>query len=218
MQAQKFTHEAHGSDIAVFRGDLPRGVYAKLAKSSIVAWDIETNGLDPQEAQIGTCQIYARGIGAFIITDVADSVPPALARLLSDENVLKVFHHAPFDLSFMVAAWGVEPRNVACTKIAVKLLDPTAPVEHFSLKYLMARHFGIHLDKRTRFTDWMADSLSVNQVEYAAGDVIKLLDLYDLLTSEIRQRGISELYDRCLQFLPTHVDLRLRGCPDPFKY
>ncbi|MGW0793545.1 hypothetical protein [Streptomyces sp. NPDC002692] len=216
MQAQKSTHEV--GDVKVFRRDLPRSVYAKLVKSGKVAWDIETNGLDPQESQIGTCQIYARGVGAFIVTDVANNVPPMLARLLSDESVLKVFHHAPFDLSFMVAAWDVEPCNIACTKIAVKLIEPSAPAEHFSLKYLMAQHFNIYLDKQTRFTDWLADSLSANQVEYAVGDVLKLLDLYDLLTSEISQRGLSELYARCLKFLPTHVDLRLHGCPDPFKY
>ncbi len=141
-----------------------------------------------------------------------------LARLLADEKVLKVFHHAPFDLSFMVAAWNVEPRNVACTKIAVKLITPSAPAENFSLKYLMARHFKMQLDKQNRFTDWMADSLSANQIEYAVGDVIRLLDLYDLLTSEMSQRGLSGLYGQCLDFLPTHVNLRLHGCPDPFKY
>ncbi|MEV0034515.1 ribonuclease D [Streptomyces sp. NPDC050804] len=218
MQAQKSTHEARVGDIRVFRRDLPHSVYAKLVKSGRVAWDIETNGLDPQEAQIGTCQIYARGVGAFIVTDVAGNVPPVLARLLSDENVFKVFHHAPFDLSFMVAAWNVEPRNVACTKIAVKLIMPSAPAEKFSLKYLMAHHFDMQLDKQIRFTNWMTDSLSANQVEYAVGDVIRLLDLYDLLASEISRRGLSELYDQCLKFLPTHVELRLHGCPDPFKY
>lgn len=218
MQAQKSTHEPHAGDIKVFRRDIPRSVYTKLVKSGRVAWDIETNGLDPQEARIGTCQIYAQDVGALIITDVADNIPPLLARLLSDDNVLKVFHHAPFDLSFMVAAWHVEPRNVACTKIAVKLVTPSAPAEKFSLKYLMAHHFDLHLDKQIRFTDWMANSLSANQVQYAAGDVIKLLDLYDLLASELSHRGLSELYDRCLEFLPTHVNLRLHGCPDPFKY
>ncbi|MFF7552457.1 ribonuclease D [Streptomyces olivaceus] len=218
MRAQKSIHEAQADRVEVFRHDLPCDIYAKLVESGRVAWDIETNGLDPREAQIGTCQIHAQGVGAFVVTHVAGSTPPMLAQLLSAEQVLKVFHHAPFDLSFMAAAWGVEPRNIACTKIAAKLLAPSAPAEHFSLKYLMAHHFNVQLHKEIRFTDWMTDSLSAHQVEYAVGDVIRLLDLYDLMVSKISQRGLLQLYDRCLKFLPTHTALRLHGCPDPFKY
>ncbi|MGW3404389.1 ribonuclease D [Streptomyces zhihengii] len=218
MQAQKSTHDTRAGAATVLRHDLSRDAYKKLMKSGRVAWDIETNGLDPHQAKIGTCQIYAPGVGAFVVTQVADSPPPMLARLLADEQVLKVFHHAPFDLSFMASAWDVKPRNIACTKIAVKLLTPSAPAEHFSLKYLMAQHFNMRLDKQFRFTDWMADSLSPKQVEYAVGDVIRLLDLHSLLVAELRQRGLLDLYDRCLEFLPTHVDLGLHGCPDPFRY
>ncbi|MFI6625853.1 ribonuclease D [Streptomyces sp. NPDC050528] len=218
MQAQKSIHDARFGHIDVFRHDLPRSVYESLVASGRVAWDIETNGLDPRESQIGTCQIYCPGVGAFVVTQVAGTVPPVLSRLLSDERVLKVFHHAPFDLSFMAHSWGVAPGNVACTKIAAKLVAPSDPAENFSLKYLMARHFNLRLDKSVRFTDWLTESLSESQVEYAVGDVIRLLDLYDLLVSEIAQRGLAGLYDRCVKFLPTHVELRLHGCPDPFKY
>ena len=28
----------------------------------------------------------------------------------------KAFHHAPFDLRFMVHAWGVQPASIRCTK------------------------------------------------------------------------------------------------------
>lgn len=218
MRAHESTRDKGAFGVEVFRRDLPRDVYVQLVESRTVAWDIETNGLDPQEARIGTCQLHAHDVGTFIVTHVADAPPPLLSALLADRKVLKVFHHAPFDLSFMMLAWGVKARNVACTKIAVKLLRPTAPSEQFSLKYLMARYFGIRLDKSTRFTDWMADTLSPRQVDYAVNDVVKLLDLYRLLVSEMGQRELLDLYGRCVQFLPTHVELRLHGCADPFSY
>ncbi|WP_063895061.1 hypothetical protein [Streptomyces sp. Root369] len=218
MQAQRSTPEPRSGHAKVFRHDLPSHLYADFLKSGRLAWDIETNGLDPRDSRIGTCQIYAPDVGVFIVTHVADAVPPVLARLLAEKRVLKVFHHAPFDLSFMACAWGVEPSNVACTKIAAKLINPTAPADQFSLKYLMARHFRLKLDKSVRFTDWLADSLSESQLEYAAGDVIRLLDLYDLLLADLDQLGLTDLYDRCVEFLPSHVQLLLRGCPDPYKY
>ncbi|MEU0759549.1 ribonuclease D [Streptomyces microflavus] len=198
--------------------DLTLDAYRRLTESGRVAWDIETNGLEPAEAMIGTCQLHSPGIGTFIVTGVAGKVPPLLARLLVDTRVVKVFHHAPFDLSFMAHAWGVEPRNVACTKIAAKILSPGEMAEKYSLKYLMARYFGIFLDKRVRFTDWTADSLSDEQLEYAVGDVIRLLDLYDILSGKLQEQGLDDLYSECRKFLPAHVRLRLRGCADPFKY
>ncbi|MFF7095243.1 ribonuclease D [Streptomyces rubradiris] len=218
MPVQKSIHESRIGRVEVFRQDLPRSLYVQIVDAGRIAWDIETNGLDPQRSQIGTCQIFVPGVGVYIVTNVADGVPSVLARLLSDERVLKVFHHAPFDLSFMASAWGVEPRNVACTKIAAKLVNPSAPAEKFSLKYLMAHHFGFRMDKTVRFSDWLSESLSESQLEYAAGDVVRLLDLYDLLRGKIDRIGLSDLYDRCVAFLPHHVQLLLRGCPDPFKY
>ncbi|MDT3396338.1 hypothetical protein RKE29_06735 [Streptomyces sp. B1866] len=219
MRAQESTREARSpGQVEIFSRDLPPEVYGMLAASGRVAWDIETNGLEPQDAQIGTCQLHSPGVGAFIITGLAGEEPPMLTRLLSNERVQKVFHHAPFDLSFMAHAWKAEPRNVACTKIAAKLLAPSAPAEEHSLKYLMQHHFNVRLNKRLRFTDWMSDTLSPHQIEYAVGDVMKLLDLYDLLKSAMDAEGLIDLYEKCLHFLPTHVTLRLHGCPDPFKY
>ncbi|MEU3481345.1 ribonuclease D [Streptomyces sp. NPDC033754] len=218
MEPRSYIHEGAFGRVEVSQFDLPADAYPVLLEAGRIAWDIETNGLDPHDAKIGTCQIYAEGVGIFIVTSLAEEVPPNLSRLLSDERVLKVFHHAPFDLSFMTAAWGISPKNTACTKIAAKLLSPGAPSEHFSLKYLMAHHFNLHLDKQVRFTDWLAKTLTPIQIEYAAGDVIRLLDLYDALTEKIDSRNLKDLYSECVRFLPTHVKLRLLGCPDPFKY
>ncbi|MEV5983610.1 hypothetical protein AB0L85_01115 [Streptomyces sp. NPDC052051] len=218
MQAQKSIHDSRIGRVEVFRQDLPGRLYAQIVNGGRVAWDIETNGLDPQRSQIGTCQIFAPGVGAFVVTNVADGTPSTLARLLANKRVLKVFHHAPFDLSFMASAWGIDPHNVACTKIAAKLISPSAPAENFSLKYLMSHHFDFRMDKSVRFSDWLSESLSESQLEYAAGDVVRLLDLYDLLRSEIHRMGLDDLYDHCVAFLPFHVQLLLRGCADPFKY
>jgi ribonuclease D len=74
------------------------------------------------------------------------------------------------------------------------------------------------LDKQTRFTDWISGNLTERQMRYAVGDVIKLLDLYDLLTEQLERIDAINLYEQCRAFLPTHVSLRLRGCPDPFHY
>lgn len=216
---RKSTRECRDAErVEILSGDLSPEVYARLCASGEVAWDIETSGLDPFVARIGTCQLHAREAGTYVVTGIDEGSPRFLSKLIIDEKVRKVFHHAPFDLSFMAQAWGVEPNNVACTKIAAKILRPNAPREEYSLKYLMSQYFGLKLNKQMRFSDWMADELSDAQVEYAACDVVKLLDLHDILVQMLRAEGLFQLYEQCRKFLPAHTQLRLRGCPDPFSY
>src|SRR5688572_22081989 len=112
--------------------DVTDSTAAKLRAAGRVAWDIETTGLDWDSDRIATCQIYSVDTGP-IIVQLNGHVPTQLCGLLRDEQVVKVFHHAPFDLRFMRAQWGVQARNVKCTKIASKLLFPTLPSEAHSL-------------------------------------------------------------------------------------
>ncbi|NKQ26580.1 ribonuclease D [Streptomyces galbus] len=198
-------------------GDLTQDAFRAITSQRHVAWDIETNGLDPQTSDIGICQLFSPVIGACVVTDISRR-PSLLMQLLESQETIKVFHHAPFDLSFMVQKWGVAPKAVACTKIAAKIISPDTDPVRYSLKYLMEHHFKLKLNKEMRFSDWMADSLTSEQLQYAVGDVKKLLDLYELLRETLESIGLSGLYEECCEFLPTHVKLKLRGCPDPYKY
>ncbi|WP_407110702.1 ribonuclease D [Streptomyces sp. DSM 116494] len=197
--------------------DLTQDAFQAITSNRYVAWDIETNGLDPTTSDIGTCQLFSPSFGACVVTDVSQR-PPLLMELLESPDTVKVFHHAPFDLSFMVQKWAVVPHSVACTKIAAKIISPKVDPVKYSLKYLMEHHFNVRLNKEMRFSDWMADSLTPEQLQYAVGDVRKLLDLYELLREDLESIGLSRLYEECCDFLPTHVELKLRGCPDPYKY
>ncbi|WP_280911787.1 hypothetical protein [Streptomyces sp. SAI-208] len=197
--------------------DLTQEAFQAIIADRNVAWDIETNGLDPKLSDIGICQLFSPSFGACVVTNISQR-PPLLAKLLESSDVVKVFHHAPFDLSFMVQKWAVAPRSIACTKIAAKIIAPQADPGEYSLKYLMERHFNLRLNKEMRFSDWMSPSLTAEQLQYAVGDVRKLLDLYDLLRDSLESIGRSRLYKECCEFLPTHVQLKLLGCPDPFKY
>ncbi len=130
----------------ISHGDLPPGLFAAYSRERRVAWDIETTGLDWQRDALGTCQLHAPDVGATVIS-VSDAKPARLTRLLGDPAVQKVFHHAPFDLRFMIRAWGIVPASIRCTKVASKLLQPHAPGDEHTLKRLTWRHLGVHLDK-----------------------------------------------------------------------
>ena len=203
----------------VARGDLPVTLLDAYRRSVLVAWDIETSGLDWRLARIGTCQLFALGIGATVVS-VTDGVRPlGLVSLLEDPQVPKVFHHAPFDLRFMMHEWGAKPASIRCTKVASKLVEPTAPNDVHSLQKLVARYLGLELQKgEVRTSDWTACSLSPEQVQYAAADVVYLPALLASLSARLAALDLGWLYDRCCEFLPARATLELGGYPDVFSY
>jgi len=204
--------------VRVVSGDLPGDLADAFALSRRIAWDIETTGLDWRQERIGTCQLYSGAVGAVVVS-VGQDRPAALAKLLEDSTVEKVFHHAPFDLRFVVSAWQISPAAIRCTKVASKILNPAAPNETHSLQHLVSRYLGIRLPKgAVRVSDWSAADLTDEQVRYAVGDVAHLLRLRDAMELALRERGLVELYDSCCAFLPARVVLELGGYPDVFAY
>jgi ribonuclease D len=111
--------------VAVRYGDITADDLDLIRSVRAVAWDIETSGLSWEQDTIGSCQVHVPNVVTLIVR-VDGSVPDRLASALGDPDVVKVFHHAMFDLRFMSHAWKVRPSSVACTKIASKLLQPYA--------------------------------------------------------------------------------------------
>jgi ribonuclease D len=208
---------AHGP-VQVARADLPAEMMAAFAAAPRVAWDVETTGLDWRRERLATCQLYAEEVGVVVIS-LDGERPDRLAALLEDPAVEKVFHHAPFDLRFLIRAWEVRPSSIRCTKVASKLLEPEAPNQAHTLQQLVARHLGIALAKGpVRTSDWSMPDLTPEQLEYAAGDVLHLSALLDVLTGTLRKAGLTRLYDDCCAFLPARAILELGGYPDVFAY
>ena len=206
------------SSLRVEQGDLPMDLAAAFGKAGRIAWDVETTGLDWRKETLATCQLYAEGVGVAVVR-MNDGEPRRLAGLLADPAVEKVFHHAPFDLRFMVRAWDVRPTSVRCTKVASKLLAPDAPNETHSLQQLAARNLGVSLAKGpVRTSDWTATTLTSEQLDYAAGDVLHLLALLDVLQADLEHVHLTRLYDDCCAFLAARVLLELGGYPDVFAY
>ena len=202
---------------SLFRDDIDQAMVDQARVDGRIAWDIETTGLDWNADRIGTCQLAVGGHIAVVQLDDW-TVPDRLRDLLEDSRILKIFHHAPFDLRFMAHRWKAEPANVACTKIASKILEPGADHAAYSLKPVLERYLGVVIDKTQQRSDWMRQSLSDEQVTYAAADVVYLSDLYDQLMLRAQRTGADELIRASYEYLPTRVKLDLLGSGDVFAY
>jgi ribonuclease D len=204
------------SDVDTFDLDVSTP-FARLARSAgTLAVDIETSGLEWKYDQIATIQIHVDE-GPTAITRIGDEPPTQVARLIADPGVRKVFHHAMFDARFLAHHWGVTPANIACTKIAAKLLDRGADRQN-SLQALLRRYLGVTIDKGERTSDWLSPSLTQEQMDYAAADVAYLLDLMRVLENELRQRELISLANACFAHIPARVQLDIAEYEDVFTY
>lgn len=206
------------SGIRVLRGDLDPDTAAALAAEPRVACDIETSGLDWREASIGTIQIYSPTTGTVLLHQI-NRRPQRMLALLAQRSVCKVFHHAPFDLAFIVSHWRADIKNVNCTKIASKLAAPSAAHNSHSLAPLLLAKLDVKISKGpVRTSDWLSDELSDDQIDYAASDVRYLLDLLTVLREELQAARTLDLYESCCAFLPSQARLTTGGFPDVFSY
>lgn len=204
-------------NITIFQDDISAELGSTLQRQDIVAWDIETSGLDWQREGIGTCQLYTEETGPLIIQMGTES-PRHLRQLIANPAVTKLFHHAMFDLRFMANAWQVRPVNIECTKVASKLLWPNEEGSCHSLKGLLQHLLAVKISKAARISDWMAETLTPAQVSYAVSDVVHLVELRKILLKYLEDSELRELYQRCVEFLPTQVQLEIGGWPNVFSY
>lgn len=201
----------------LYQADIDQDFLERARAEGRVAWDIETTGLDWATDRIGTCQLAVAGDIA--VVQLGEwGAPDRLRELLGDADVVKVFHHAPFDLRFMAHHWKADPANIACTKIASKILDPGLDSREHSLKPVLERYLGVVIDKAEQRSDWVRESLSHAQVAYAATDVQYLTELYELMVRRAVGVDVASLLRASYDYLPTRVKLDLMGAGDVFNY
>lgn len=109
--------------------------------------------------------------------------------LMSNENVLKVFHAARQDIEIIWHQAGLIPHPVFDTQVAAMVLGHGDSIAYDAL---VERITGHRPDKTHRFTDWSRRPLTAEQLEYAVADVTHLRDVFAALDADLRKRGRSD--------------------------
>lgn len=195
--------------IHLHQNDLPDD----LDLGQTVAIDCETMGLNPFRDRLCLVQLSA-GDGNAHLVRVAQgqTSAPNLSRLLTNSNVLKLFHFGQFDIAALYHTFGALAAPVYCTKIASKLVRTFT--DRHGLKYLCQDLLDVDISKQQQSSDWGAAELSQAQREYAASDVLYLHRLRMELDRRLAREGRADLAQACFDFLPTRARLDLAGWPE----
>ena len=137
---------------------------------------------------------------------------PNLKALLTNPDVLKIFHFGRFDIAMFLHHLNVVTTPVYCTKIASKLARTYT--DRHGLKDVCRELVGVDLSKAQQSSDWGAETLSQDQQAYAASDVLYLHAVRERLDAMLAREGRLELAKSCFDFLPARAQLDLAGWED----
>ena len=191
------------SNIQLHKNDLPDD----LKLGNILAVDGEFMGLNVRRDPLCLIQISSGNSDAHIIQfDRKNYQAPNLSKILSNENIIKIFHYGRADLAHIKYYLKTETKNILDTKIASKLARSYS--DNHSLKTLIKEFINIDVSKQFQNSDFGGE-LSPAQLKYCANDVIYLHKIHEELNKILERENRIYLYKDCLKFLKTRVELDL---------
>ncbi|MDA9172451.1 ribonuclease D [Candidatus Pelagibacter sp.] len=191
------------NNIQLHKNDLPDD----LDLGNLIAVDGEFMGLNVRRDPLCLIQISSGNSDAHIIQfDRKNYNAPNLTKLLADENTTKIFHYGRADMAHIKYYLKTDTNNILDTKIASKLARSYS--DSHSLKTLIKEFIHIDISKQFQSSDFGGE-LSPAQLKYCANDVIYLHKIHEELNKILERENRIELYQDCLKFLKTRVNLDL---------
>jgi ribonuclease D len=126
--------------------------------------------------------------------------------LMTNENVVKVFHAARQDIEIVWNMAKKIPHPVVDTQVAAMVLGYG---DSISYDQLVQRITGDTLDKSHRFTDWTRRPLSEAQITYALSDVTHLRAVYLRLAEDLDNRKRTDWVEAEMNVLTSPETYRM---------
>ena len=190
-------------DVKLHKKDLPDD----LILGNILAIDGEFMGLNVKRDPLCLIQISSGKNDAHIVQlDRSTYKAPNLSRILSDNDVVKIFHYGRADIAHIKHYLKTDTKNILDTKIASKLARSYS--DNHSLKTLIKEFCNVDVSKQFQTSDFGGE-LSQGQLRYCANDVIYLHKIHSELDKILEREKRMDLYNECINFLSTRVQLDL---------
>lgn len=156
-------------------------VLRDISLASTIAVDTEFMRVNTYYPKIALIQVNDGNTCCLIDPLAIDDLSP-LSDLLGNPDILKVLHSCSEDLEIFQHHLGLLPRNLIDTQIAAAALGLGFTI---SYRALVEHYLGLTLAKDETRSDWLQRPLSDSQCNYAARDVIHLLDAWHKQQQEL---------------------------------
>ena len=200
----------------LIKEDIPEEIFNDFSNRTELSLDCEMMGLNPHRDRLCVIQIAAEN-GTCILMQIDEKLKYTnLKLLLENEKVQKIFHFARMDCLFIKARLKINVKNIFCTKIASKV-GRTFTDRH-GLKELVRVIIGEAMDKGQQTSDWGRETLTSDQLHYAALDVKYLFAIKREMLNILSRENRLSLVEEAIRFLPTLVELDRLGYENIFDH
>jgi len=167
-----------------------------LGEANLISVDIETakkdenpkSGLDPYKAQIRLVQLYDGGDTVYVFDCFKEEVWSALSGS-KIWSLPMVAHNAVFELKHLKNAGIVIP-NIGCTLLQSNALTGELP----KLSSLVKKFLLKDLSKEQQLSNWAAEDLTIEQLEYAALDAVVTYQIAHIQAEKLKQKNLVDIY------------------------
>ena len=193
-------------DVIADSAGLHEASTALAAGTGPVAVDVERASGFRYSQRAYLVQVFRRGAGAFLFDPPAIGDMSALQRAIGGEEW--ILHAASQDLPSL-RELGLEPPVIFDTELAARLLGH----ERVGLGAVVEDTLGVTLAKAHSAADWSTRPLPQPWLEYAALDVLHLVDVRDALVAELDAQGKTEYAAQEFEAVRTRPDKPPRDEP-----
>ncbi len=159
----------------------------KAREAQMIAADIEGDSMFHFQEKVCLIQMAANG-HTVVIDPLAVRDLSGLKPLFESPSICKVIHGADYDVRSLYRDFGITINNLFDTQLASMYMG----WQETSLEAVVARRFGVELDKRCQKKDWSRRPLAGDMAVYAASDVVHLIPLARALMQELDRHGRLE--------------------------
>lgn len=180
----------------------------ELKKHELLAVDTEASELDPYNTKLVFVQV-GTSKKAFIFNVQKVSLAP-LKPLLEDPKRLKLVQNGKFDYEMIKVNLGITLENMFDTMLAERILTTGIEREN-SLEALAKKYLDLQLKKEIRDTFGKTATVTKNQLEYAALDVLVLFPIFKEQFKKLRSEKLTRVAQLEFRVLPVVAEMELRG-------
>jgi len=161
-----------------------KSVCDDLLKEKIISVDLEADSMHCFKEKICLIQI-ATAKQAFLIDPFKIKNILSFIAVLENNDVIKVFHGADFDIRSLDRDYNARVNNLFDTEIASRFLG----TKERGLAALLKKNFDVDINKKFQKVDWARRPLRQDMIEYSVGDVAYLTRLYEIIHKKLVANG-----------------------------
>lgn len=154
---------------------------SELKQQQEIAIDLEYHNYRSYQGYTCLMQISTRDKDYIVDTLKLREDLEVLNEVLTDKNIVKVFHGADSDIKWLQKDFGLYVVGMFDTHQACKFL----PMPRQSLAYLLKHYCDVDSDKTFQLFDWRHRPLPEPAIQYARTDTHYLLYVYDCMKLDL---------------------------------